>query len=257
MTVNRNLWRRNFSDRSVPRYPCPRCGRGSLVWDEDRYVKLEPKHSERKHDNEDWEPDWVQYRFVGFSKCNNSTCGEIVAIAGLGYVDREYVYGDGVGLDEYEWQTMVSPTSISPAPNLFPLSPKIPEQIRGEIKLAFKVYWGDVRAATIRLRTSLEMVLDDRGVPRTTDKTDKKGKGMLPLEQRIAKFAESAGDDESAEAMHALRVVGNIGTHGETVRDEDFFDILDVYEHALLEIYEQPSAQRKAMRARLIALKDK
>ena len=257
MAIDRHLWRTSFSDTIVPKYPCPKCGKGSLIWDKDRYVNLEPTYSKREHSDENWSPDWVTSRFVGLSICANAMCGEVVAIAGSSYVDHQYVYSAEGEQDLDGWQTMLKPASMTPAPHLFPLSQKIPDAIRKEITLAFQLYWADLGAATARLRTSLEMVLDDRGVPRKSDKLNLKGKGILNLEQRILKFAATAGDAESAEAMEALRVVGNIGTHGETIYDKDFFDLLDVYEHALLEIYEQLSAKRKAKRARLIALKDK
>ncbi len=101
------------------------------------------------------------------------------------------------------------------------------------------------------------MVLDDQRVPRKTDKPNPKGKGLLNLEQRILKFAEAAGDPDAAASMDALRVVGNLGTHGERIKEQDYFDVLGIYEHALLEIYEQLSVKRKATQARLKGLNDK
>lgn len=55
--------------------------------------------------------------------------------------------------------------------------------------------------------------------------------------------------------MTAMRVVGNLGTHGDEVIEGDYFDLLDVFEDALAEIYEQKTAKLKAKKLALIALK--
>lgn len=257
MAINKHLWRSQFSDKAVPKYPCPKCGKGKLVWNKEKYANLEPAYSKRDHDEEGWDPDWISSRFVGFSICDMTFCGEIVAISGSSSVDHEYGWDDAEGTHTDEWVTMLRPSSMTPTPHLFPLPKSIPDPIRKDIVLAFSLYWTDLSASTSRLRTSLEMVLDDQKVPRKTDKPNPKGKGLLNLEQRIMKFAEAAGDEDAAASMDALRVVGNLGTHGESVKEQDYFDLLDLYEHALLEIYEQLSAKRKATQARLKALSDK
>ena len=108
-------------------------------------------------------------------------------------------------------------------------------------------------ASTSRLRTSLERVLDDRGIP--AFKAGKNGKQVrLFLNERIDMFELSTNDPESAESMQALRVVGNLGTHGDQVKLKDYLNLLDVYEDALTEIYMQKKAAMKNKKLALIAL---
>ncbi len=53
--------------------------------------------------------------------------------------------------------------------------------------------------------------------------------------------------------------MGNLGTHGDEVKPGDYFDLLDVYEDALPEIYEQktanPKAKKKALSSRSTSLR--
>ncbi|UWQ76001.1 DUF4145 domain-containing protein [Leisingera sp. M658] len=128
-----------------------------------------------------------------------------------------------------------------------------PTSVQEELKLAFQLYWADLSASTSRLRTSLERVLDEEGIPRHVK--DNKGKEKrCSLFQRIDIFEQTKKDADIAESMNALRVVGNLGTHGDAVTADDYFDLLDVYEDALAEIYDKKTEALKAKKAGLIAL---
>tara|TARA_R100000935_G_scaffold43359_1_gene65730 strand:+ start:5424 stop:5858 length:435 start_codon:yes stop_codon:yes gene_type:complete len=143
---------------------------------------------------------------------------------------------------------------MHPAPPLFPISKNIPKTVEVELKLAFQLFWADLSASTSRLRTSLERVLDEQGIPSFGQLKTGKPK-RLTLFDRIDSFEKKTQDAEIAESMTAMRIVGNLGTHGDEVVEGDYFDLLDVYEDALAEIYEKKSANLKAKKAALIALK--
>ncbi|HEY8577773.1 MAG TPA: DUF4145 domain-containing protein [Devosia sp.] len=213
----------------------------------------EPAHSSRQHGDEEWGPDWVEMSFATMLTCDNIACGEIVAVSGRAGVESVDDYDHNGYPIGTEYSTFLRPRSMFPAPPLFPISKAYPKSVQEELRLAFQLFWADLSSSTSRLRTSLERVLDERGIPATAP--DKKGKlQRLSLFARIDLFEQATNDPDSAESMTALRVVGNLGTHGDEVTEGDYFDLLEVYEDALLDIYEQKKAKLKAKKQALIAL---
>jgi len=214
---------------------------------------VEPEHSKRNHADDDFEPDWVTSVFTVMLICDNSHCGEVVAVSGSASEEMAYDeddFGQPIG---QHWETVFYPASMFPAPPLFNLVEQYPDAVKAELKLAFQLFWADLSASTSRLRTSLERVLDDRGIP--VFKQAKNGKQVrLFLNERIDVFEQITNDPDSAESMEALRVVGNLGTHGDQVKLQDYLNLLDVYEDALTEIYTQKRAAMKNKKLALIAL---
>lgn len=210
----------------------------------------ETKFSRRLRQDDEWEPDWTDERFSAFLECDETTCGEMVVVSG----DTEVVpepADDGLG---HVLVTVLRPQSMTPAPPLFPLGFTLPWKVSNELKLAFHLYWADRGSCVSRLRTSLEVLLDDKGIKR--DGVSAKSKPyLLGLAERIDLFEQKFGDADNAESMHALRIIGNLGTHGGDIDSESLFDAMDVYEDALLEIYEGKTAKLKAKKLKLKSIK--
>ncbi|RYE50863.1 MAG: DUF4145 domain-containing protein [Hyphomicrobiales bacterium] len=255
MAVDRSLWSTRLALDFAGTYPCPRCAKGRVGRGSHEVVVLEPVHSARLHNDDEWDPDWVEEAFTAVLVCDNSACGEIVAVSGRAYVDQVEDYGPNGESWTRDYVTVLKPSSMFPAPPLFPISKQFPKTVQAELRLAFQLYWADLSASTSRLRTSLERVLDERGVPRAANGDDGK-LNRLSLFARIDRFEKNSEDSDSAESMNALRIVGNLGTHGDDVAEGDYFNLLDVYEDALLDIYEEKKRKLKAKKLSLIALKD-
>ena len=254
MAIDRSIWQRHVDEHFSNSYPCPRCNKGQVRRGDNQVVLVEPHHSKREHGSDDWDPDWIQMSFTTMLICDNTNCGEVVAVSGRAGVEHYSHYGYDGGPDESGYSTWLQPISMFPAPPLFPIAKTLPRKVKEELELAFQLFWTDRSASTSRLRTSLERVLDDQGV--ATSEPDKSGKlRRLTLFERIDRFEKGSKDADIAESMTAMRIVGNLGTHGDEVVEGDYFDLLDVYEDALSEIYDQKSAKLKAKKAALIALK--
>ncbi len=254
MAVDKTLWDRRVFATFEDGYPCPRCGKGRVRQGSNKIVIEEPQHSKNQHGSDEWEPHWVDEAFTVLLTCDNTVCGEIVAVNGRASEEPFDQYGPDDEPMGTQYATVFRPASLFPAPPLFPVSRKFPAKVQAELRLAFQLYWADLSASASRLRTSLERVLDDKGIPATG--VDKAGKPTrLTLFDRIDLFEKQEKDADSAESMNALRVVGNLGTHGDEVQLGDYFDLLEVYEDALLDIYEQKKANLKAKKAALMALK--
>ena len=253
MSVDRHIWSTGITEDNVPPYPCPRCRKGHLTFNPDSFSIVEPAHSLRQHSDDDFEPEWVEERFTMLLICSNITCGEVVAVAGTAGVFHLEYFDEHSGHHDGGYQRNLYPKSMYPAPPLFPISAKIPKTVQAQLKLAFQLFWTDLSASTSRLRTSLEFVLDDQEIPKVT-KNQNNEDVRLNLQARIDKYEAKYGNADNAESMKALRIVGNLGTHGDEVDRDRYFDLLDVYEVALLEIYEKTSEILKAKKVALIAL---
>lgn len=254
MTIDRSIWQRHVDKNFENSYPCPRCNKGRVRRGDNIVVLVEPHHSVREHKTDDWEPDWIRMSFTTMLNCDNASCGEVVAVSGRAGVEYYNHHGYDGEPEDSGYNTWLQPISMFPAPPLFPIAKNLPLKVKEELRLAFQLFWTDRSASTSRLRTSLERVLDAQGV--ATSKQEKIGKlRRLSLLERIDLFEESTKDADIVESMTAMRVVGNIGTHGDEVTEGDYFDLLDVYEDALAEIYDQKTAKLKAKKSALIALK--
>lgn len=254
MAIERSVWRTRIDESFKNTYPCPRCDKGRIARGNNPVILVEPRYSEREHILDEWEPDWIVLSFTTVLICDNKACGEVVSVSGRGGVEEYYLYGPYGEPEGSEVNTWLQPVSMFPAPPLFPIAKNLPQEVKKELKLAFQLYWSDRSASTSRLRTSLERILDDQGI--AANKPDKAG-GLrrLTLFERIDIFEKEKNEVEIAESMNAMRIVGNLGTHGDEVTEGDYFDLIDVFEDAISEVYEHKTAKLKAKKKALLNLK--
>ncbi len=182
--------------------------------------------------------------------CNNRACGEVVAICGDVYdTMQEDVEGAPTPVEEYD------PVSMWPAPPIFELNKRIPEPVVNETDLSFQLYWADPGVAASRLRTSMERLMDHFKVAKyriSRPNPNRRGKRVpLDLSARIDKFGKKINTQAYSEMLHALRVVGNLGAHGEKVTRSKMLDAYQLYEMALNQIFEDKKQTAKAIIKRL------
>jgi hypothetical protein len=230
---------RSFVGNPTQKFVCPRCGQGHLIPDQSTFFEIQPTFSKREFDHEAWEPEWITRRFSFRSICNNDDCGEVAFVSGRGGVERGYGYeGETEIFDFYRIE------SIFPAPDLISIPEEAPYEVEKLLKKCFALYWVDTSAAANALRASLEALMDEMKVP-TSQKT-KTGKIVeIYLHNRIQHWSET--HKEYAELCFALKEVGNLGSHGETVRGEHFFAALEIYSHVLQQLFENNAAKMKEL----------
>lgn len=250
--MNRELWTGSFSPQKPPKYPCPACESGKLTLCGDTTHMVEPEYSKNAHSHDAWDPDWITERFSMMLKCNDEDCGEVVTVAGDTSVLEFYEEGP----DGYEpsYMTAFRPKSIYPAPPLIRVPDSAPAAVLEPLKVAFGLFWIDQGAAAARVRVSLERVLDDKLVP--TESINAQGDThALDLNRRIQIFEKT--NPNEGQTFHALRMVGNIGAHGEPVTPETVLDALELYEDALDKLYSQKEAKLKAIQQKILSNKGK
>ncbi|QQM04347.1 hypothetical protein I8G32_02902 [Rhodopseudomonas palustris] len=235
MAFDRNIWIEKFLENSVPSFPCPHCSRGVLGFDGKSFWKEEPKHSKDAHAHDDWDPTWIEERFVMFLRCGVAKCGEVVAVSGN--IEVEEVVDEDEG---YDFASVLYPTSLVPAPPIIQMTDGTPDEVAGELSLAFQLFWADLGASATKIRTSVERLMDHFKVARYS-----RTKGKLkpiPLYNRIEAFIKANGKVVHQDHLHALRVVGNLGTHKNSLTRSDILEAFQVYEHALDELIGKKSA---------------
>jgi hypothetical protein len=233
MSIDRLVWKSvSFTEKSFPAWPCPQCGcvgtlgivEGSLHWNE-------TAQSLRSHGDRYWDLDWTKGRFACLASC--SRCQEVIAICGHTECRHEQDWDGTEYVSEYVWYHY--PTAVSPAPPMFPIPGRCLKEIQEEITGAFKLYWSDLSSSMNRLRTGVELLLTEMKIARFA--MTRKGKRLrLSLHDRIVKLKPTRPD--LAEALLAVKWLGNAGSHPGQVSQDDVLDGMELMEHILHERYE-------------------
>jgi hypothetical protein len=152
-----------------------------------------------------------------------------------------------------------------PPPPIISLPKNIPAPVREELEFAFQFYWGDYGACATKIRTSVERLMDHFKVAKFRVAKDQRRPNApgklkpLDLSARIDKFISATGSVVHKDHLHALRIVGNLGTHNNALNRGELLDAFEIYEHALSELIDKKSAQigKLAKKLRKQAVKKK
>jgi hypothetical protein len=216
--------------------------------DQDTFHSVETGPSKAAHAHEAWDPEWISKRFVGLLRCQDANCGELVSVSGdAGMTFYQDDRGDLV------YEDVFRPTAICPALEVFSIPGSCPDEVGQALQQSFGLLWNDTEAAANRLRSAIEALLTEQGVPRNT--VNAKGKRQpLSLHSRIEKY--QAKNEDAAELLMAIKWFGNAGSH--TVGGVDRATLLDAYElleHAIEIIYVRRTAALKKIAKSMTARK--
>jgi hypothetical protein len=231
----------------MPKFPCPTCDAGHLHLVKDSLGIKEPVYSVESRKEAEWEFDWERERFYCVLDCDVATCGEYVVVSG----DTTYVEVED---DErrYGMMCVLRPRSMFPAPPIIDVPKEAPSSVSENIGIADQLFWADLAACANRLRISVEFLLDHFGVPR--EALNKYGEMQrLDLNGRIDHFKKT--DKDHADTMTALRMIGNLGSHGAEVKREALLDAYEIYEDSLAELCGQRKKRLEALKQKIIATK--
>jgi hypothetical protein len=217
--VARTLWLKTTTDEWVP-WACPTCG-GPLKLSEKPIKTYETKASQDAHDDADWDPEWVSYRFATLLLCDSLICGEPVVAVGRG---SNFPIRDEV--DE-QWEVRLEPLFFVPPLQIIRIPDDCPSDVREELLSAFSLFWSEVRSAANRIRSAIEKLLTHLKVPIDASQ----GHGWLSLDKPIQIFGEQ--DKQLAEHMKAIKWLGNYGSHASVLTRNDLLDAFEILEHLL------------------------
>ena len=230
MPLKRQLWTPPFT--VFPSWPCPACEIGTVALMDGSFTIVETGLSKQAHGTDAWEPTWKDERFTAMLTCNNVNCGESVATCGC----TRHVEDHDWERQELNWTRLLEPKFFSEAPPVFPIPENCPDHIKHELKRAFSLMWSDIGSSANRLRSAVEVLLDERKVRKTT--VNASGRRVrLTLHRRIGLFQNKYAD--AAAPLEAVKWLGNVGSHAslDTLTIDDLLDGFELFEHAIERVY--------------------
>lgn len=232
MTVDRSLYAKGFY--RLPDWQCPTCGKGHLRVGKDKFLKEETGPSRSNHDENGWDPEWIENRFAGLLRCDFGNCGEIVAIAGTAHIVETYGY-DEEDQQTQEYLDYYTPLSLTPAP--LPIRPPFdtPELVEGSLREAAGLLWQSAEGAANQIRQAVEHLMDAQGMAQALPPK------FISLDKRIAEF--HAKDAKNAELLLAVKWLGNSGSHAGGLTRNDVLDAFDLVELVLVNLYDSTTAK--------------
>jgi hypothetical protein len=238
MTIVRTIFKNAFQANNVPDWTCPTCQKGILKSDHKNIKIYESAFSLKERKLVAWKAEWINGIFLGLLKCSNSSCFETVIITGK-YKNNE-TYSNGTANDKNEIiiNQLLTPTSFNPPIDIFHINNEVPRQIFNEIKNAFNVYWLDSSSCANKIRTVVELIMDDMKVAKTYIQAKKRK--SYTLHKRIELF--KIKKPEQADLLMAIKWIGNSGSHtGDNLTKDDILDSFEILEHVTNRLYETDS----------------
>jgi transcription elongation factor Elf1 len=239
----------SFSENNIPDWTCPSCNKGLLKIEKDQFHFEETQLSASWHSEEGWEPEYIKYRFNGTLKCKN--CNDFISFMGRGNLDHVHYYNDFQ--DEYfeDLNRVFYPLYFNPPLNLFQITKKCPKEIKNEIEDSFRLFWNDLPSCANKIRTSLEMLMNQQNIKKTFMQGGKRKK--LTLHKRIEEFKRVK--PEIADFLLAIKWIGNTGSHIGILEKIDILDAYELLGHSLNKVFDDKETELKKKTKEIIKRK--
>jgi hypothetical protein len=230
MPVDRKLAAAPITTENAPQWRCPTCEAGVFRL-EKKTLHYELEGPLELARNEDWfGAEHAKLRFAALLRCMNEGCKEVASVAGWG-ITEEYPDEE---LHEKTYEDLFFPAYFNPSPRLIEVPMDCPADVATQLKRAFVASWDEPGAAAGRIRIATELLLTHLLVPKTKAKRDG-GRTRLNLHQRIE--ALPAKHAEVADALLAIKWLGNAGAHEAEMSRDTVYDAFDILELVLKKLY--------------------
>lgn len=225
--------------RRWPALPCGGCESGTLIIDEP--VEVETGRSKQLRKHEAWEPEWIEGFFTASARCSNAACGETAVIAGEMSVDTATApHEQHTGYPPDQYETYYRLHYVEPGLRIVQLFESCPGELCTAVRAASRVLFVDPPSAAGRLRTAVEILLDDVGI--ATRGVDGK---RLTAHRRIDELRKGRSElVEVADLIEAVKWLGNAGSH--TIDSPGLLDVLEgaeLLERAIALVYDTSGAR--------------
>lgn len=231
--MDRRIFQGIFTRSRPPQWPCPKCGKSILTISSQTFFQEEGADSKEAHEHDAWDPDWIETRFSCLLVCTNTSCKEVVACLGTGSVEEDYGF-DPSGEPTLEYTEWFKPLFLHPSLIMMDIPAKTPDDIIGELKASFSLFYSSPNAAANSARMAIEALLTNLGVKRFSNSNGRRK--PISLHHRIELLP--AKYDSVKEVLKAVKWIGNHGSHaGKQVTTEALVDAYDLLEIALEDLY--------------------
>ncbi|WP_158441139.1 DUF4145 domain-containing protein [Kribbella steppae] len=226
-----------------PRVACPSCGDGTLAPGtlvpacDVRSARLEAKRQRGGR------PEELTGTFHGQLLCDNSSCGQIVSVAG----DWQLIVNESGNPELGSFVENYRVRYANPPLRLLETPPATPATVRQGIESASSVLWASPGSAANRLRYAVEELLTAKKVRQNT-MTRKKKRRRLSTGERLGLLEQSHHD--VAKMLEAVKWIGNDGSHTEGLTASQVMEGAEILEMALKALYDRKDAElQKKIRA--------
>ena len=187
--------------------------------------------SKRLEDHEGWDPDWSKGVFHGLLRCSSPKCAEPVVVVGEYRID---VAAQSVESWRGGYVSLLRLRYAHPALVLLDCPVRTPEAVRSAVAAASLLVWADPGAAANRLRLATEELLTAQDVPPSA--IVQGNNKRLHAHQRLERL--SARNSVAAEALMAVKWIGNEGSHTDALTVGDVLDGAEMLGSALRALYD-------------------
>lgn len=190
-----------------------------------------------REDEDFWEIEWINLIFSGALEC--ASCSEYIAFTGRGNPEQNGYYDYELDQHHLEYDEVFLPTHFEPALHIFDIPANCPDSVKDEIVASFKLFWSDLPASANRIRTSLEILMNENKVKRFEIIGGKRK--PISLHKRILLFNNA----ELTDLLVAIKWIGNTGSHLGELETVDILETYKLLEYALTKLYDNKEKEIK------------
>lgn len=259
--MNKEFWREiSFENDNYPNYRCPKCAKGIL--------KLNGKPTLEKISKEIEDIIFVdennttnfgsiigesKYKFSALLSCSNKKCKEAVFLLG------DY-FKNSRKWDEESFKEVkinfYTPKFFYPNLQIFELQSEVPQKIKDEINLSFSHFFYDLSSCANRMRTAIEILLDEIKAPKTKEviqrpkcpMNDNKCPKNSPIEKTEKlrtlhirlEYYKNKVDESVGILLIADKIIGNKGSHSGDISRDEILEAYGFFEEVLNMLFVKP-----------------
>jgi hypothetical protein len=209
-----------------------------------------------------WDEDMFEYTpehtaFGATLRCLSMACKKEVSLCGIVWADPvgDHYEGPadfGYDFEHRQYVGLYEPRCVLPAPRMLAIPEDCPSPVTSELRRIFALYWCDSAATANAIRTVVERLLDSEDIPR--QRLVRKKYRRLRLNERSALLSKSIPD--CTVSLTAIKWLGDRGSHGGILRDDELLDAMEILDYVLDALYGKRASRAAEARRRLEASRD-
>ncbi|WP_347158516.1 DUF4145 domain-containing protein [Pontibacter chitinilyticus] len=244
--INKDILLNNLSKIELITFNCECCKKAVKVFDKSKY--FESEFSQEKFIEEvNGFKTKIHRRFSAGFICSNPECRDISILVGdknsVLKIEDEIYQGQPTGMFIYDDRIYIY--DIIPTLNLFDIEnyqfKSEASALESELKDAFSVFWRNADCCGMKIRSVLEVLMDDNNIDKTYIVKKGRNKGEerdCDLFKRIELFEEKYSSAKLKDILNNLRKFGNTGSHpGENLTREQLVIMIEILECILNQLY--------------------
>ncbi|GAA4430066.1 hypothetical protein GCM10023188_16210 [Pontibacter saemangeumensis] len=246
--IEKDILLDNLSKIEHLTFRCECCKKGVKLLDQSKYFESESEFSRSEFTEEvNGFKTKIHRRFSAGFICSNPECGDISIFVG----DKNSVLKLEEGICQGKvtqfpvHHDKITIYDIIPTLNLFDIKSYSfkaeASALEGELEEAFSIFWRNADCCGMKIRSVLEVVMDDNGIDKTHIPMSGKNKGKVTtynLYERIELFHDKYPNEDLKAVLNNLRKLGNIGSHPrENLTREKLVFMLETLECILNQLY--------------------